>query len=218
MIRHAAPSSTVAAISFDVHGTATRSCLIASPSFPLPVAASFLRTGSDAVDLAAIAPSTDKKLRAAVRAQKDPARRLIQIRWTAFVSYRGPTLDQGLQDLVLQRSLRALALGPILLTPRSSLNAPVCCARPAWGYVDNAKRRCPHARRFSNSNRHRFDDWGQQESPALLAPPDDSRSARPRHRHLAASPSLRAFRQPSTSHGPALKPQPDRHEVAVQRV
>ena len=36
-------------------------------------------------------------------------------------------------------ALRALALGLILLTSCSSLNVPVCLARPACGYVDNAR-------------------------------------------------------------------------------
>jgi hypothetical protein len=52
MIRHAVElSGTVATISFGMQGTTTGSRLIASPSFPLPVAAGFLRAGSDAVDL-----------------------------------------------------------------------------------------------------------------------------------------------------------------------
>src|SRR6266404_6865209 len=59
MIRHAVLSGTITAISVDVHGATTRSCLIASPSFPLSVAAGFLRAGSDAVDLASITLPTD---------------------------------------------------------------------------------------------------------------------------------------------------------------
>ena len=65
MIRHAVLSGTVTAISVGVHGATTRSCLIASPSFPLAVAAGLLGTGSDADDLASITPPTDKNLRAA---------------------------------------------------------------------------------------------------------------------------------------------------------
>jgi hypothetical protein len=103
MIRHAAPSSTVAAISLGVHGTATRSRLIASPGFPLPVAAPFLRAGSGAVDLASIASPTDKNLGAAALTQEHPARCLIRARGTACASCRRPTLDQVLQDLALQR-------------------------------------------------------------------------------------------------------------------
>ena len=55
MIRHALElSGTVATISFSMQGTTTGSGLIASPSFPLSVAAGFLRAGSEAVDLAAV--------------------------------------------------------------------------------------------------------------------------------------------------------------------
>jgi hypothetical protein len=77
MIRHASPSGTVTAISGGMHGATTRSCLIASPSFPLVVAAGFLRAGSDTVDLASVAPPTDKDLRAATSTQKHPAKLFI---------------------------------------------------------------------------------------------------------------------------------------------
>jgi hypothetical protein len=77
MIRHASPSRTVTATSGGVHGATTWSCLIAPPSFPLVVAAGFLRAGSDAIDLAAIALPTDKNLRAAATTQKRPARHFI---------------------------------------------------------------------------------------------------------------------------------------------
>ena len=77
MIRHAWPSRTVTATSGGVHGATTWSCLIAPPSFPLLVAAGFLRAGSDAIDLAAIASPTDKNLRAAATTQKRPATHFI---------------------------------------------------------------------------------------------------------------------------------------------
>ena len=77
LIRHASPSGTVTAISGGMHGATTRSCLIASPSFPLVVAPGFLRAGSDAVDLTSIAPPTDEDLRAAASTQKHPAIRFI---------------------------------------------------------------------------------------------------------------------------------------------
>jgi hypothetical protein len=77
MIRHASPSRTVTATSGSVHGATTWSCLIAPPSFPLVVAAGFLRAGSDAIVLAAIALPTDKNLRAAATTQKRPARHFI---------------------------------------------------------------------------------------------------------------------------------------------
>lgn len=74
MIRHALPSSTVPAASLGVHGATPRSRLIASPGFPLSVAAGLLRAGSGAVDLASITDPTDKNLRAAADTQKHPAR------------------------------------------------------------------------------------------------------------------------------------------------
>src|SRR6266566_5496166 len=77
MIRHAWSSRTVTATSGGVHGATTWSCLIAPPSFPLVVAAGFLRAGSDAIDLAAIALPTDKNPRAAATTQKRPARHFI---------------------------------------------------------------------------------------------------------------------------------------------
>jgi hypothetical protein len=77
MIRHASPSRTVTATSGRVHGATTWSCLIAPPSFPLVVAAGFLRAGSDAIDLAAIALPADKNPRAAATTQKRPARHFI---------------------------------------------------------------------------------------------------------------------------------------------
>jgi hypothetical protein len=77
MIRHASPSRTVTATSGSVHGATTWSCLIAPPSFPLLVAARFLRAGSDAIVLATIALPTDKNLRAAATTQKRPARHFI---------------------------------------------------------------------------------------------------------------------------------------------
>src|ERR1700730_18847791 len=77
MIRHASPSRTVTATSGNVHGATTWSCLIAPPSFPLLVAAGFLRAGSDAIVLAAIALPTDKNLGATATTQKRPARHFI---------------------------------------------------------------------------------------------------------------------------------------------
>jgi len=77
MIRHASLSRTVTATSGSVHGATTWGCLIAPPSFPLLVAAGFLRAGSNAIVLAAIALPTDKNLRAAPTTQKRPARHFI---------------------------------------------------------------------------------------------------------------------------------------------
>jgi hypothetical protein len=77
MIRHALPSGAIAAISLGVHGATAGSCLIASPRFPLRVTAGVLSAGSDAVDLASIAPPADKNLTAAASTQKHPARSFI---------------------------------------------------------------------------------------------------------------------------------------------
>ena len=73
LIRHAAPSGAVTATSGSVHGATTWGCLIAPPSFLLVGAASLLRAGSEAVDLAAIALPTNKNLRAAATTQKKSA-------------------------------------------------------------------------------------------------------------------------------------------------
>ena len=90
MIRHALYSGTVTAISFGVHGATTGSCLIASSGYPLPVAAGLLRAGFNAIDLASIAPPTDKNLRAAATTQKHPARNFVSTCATAYPTYRMP--------------------------------------------------------------------------------------------------------------------------------
>jgi len=78
MIRHALLSSTVLAASLGVHGAPSQSCLIATPSFPLPLVTGFFRAHSGAVDLASIASPTNNNLTAAARTQKHSARRLIE--------------------------------------------------------------------------------------------------------------------------------------------
>jgi hypothetical protein len=77
MIRHASPARTITATSGSVHDATTWSCLIAPPSFPLVVAAGFLRARSDAVDMTSITSATDKNLRAAASTQKHSARNFI---------------------------------------------------------------------------------------------------------------------------------------------
>src|SRR4029077_8200534 len=77
MIRHPSPARTITATSGSVHDATTWSCLIAPPSFPLVVAAGFLRARSDAVDMTSITSATDKNLRAAARTQKHSARNFI---------------------------------------------------------------------------------------------------------------------------------------------
>jgi hypothetical protein len=77
MIRHASHSGAVTATSRGVHGATARGCLIASASFPLPVAPGFLGAGSRAVNLASVAPPTDENLTTATSAKKNPARYFI---------------------------------------------------------------------------------------------------------------------------------------------
>ena len=77
LIRHAPHSGTVTATSLGVHCATARGCLIASASFPLPVAAGFLGTGSHAVNLASVAPPTDKNLTMETSTEKNPARYFI---------------------------------------------------------------------------------------------------------------------------------------------
>ena len=95
MIRHGSHSGTVTATSFGVHGATTESCLIASPSFPLPIVAGLLRAGVDAIDLASIAPPADKNLRAAATTQEHPARNVISTCGSANSTYRIPALCVG---------------------------------------------------------------------------------------------------------------------------
>ena len=109
MIRHASPSRTVTAISGSVHGATTWSCLIAPPSFPLVLAAGFLRAGSEAVDLATIALPTDKNLRAAATTQKQSARHFI----STVRHITPPAQPQFLAASSPEPIERAAVLGPI---------------------------------------------------------------------------------------------------------
>jgi hypothetical protein len=84
MIRHASHSGTVTATSLGVHGATARGCLIASASFPSPVAPGLLGAGSPAVNLASVAPTTDKHLTTATSAKKNPARYFINTWVRAF--------------------------------------------------------------------------------------------------------------------------------------
>jgi len=78
MIRHASHSGSVTAISLGVHGAAARRCLIAPARVPLLLATGFLGTGSCAVNLASVAPPTDKHLTTATYAKENPARNFIK--------------------------------------------------------------------------------------------------------------------------------------------
>ncbi len=137
MIRHAVLSGTITAISVGVHGATTRSCLIASPSFPLSVAAGFLRAGSDAVDLASITLPTDKNLRVAASAQKHPARSFIDTCGSAGPTCRALRLCQVRQYSVLRP--RVCSLPRFWLRRPSPLNLSRARRAPACGYVDNVR-------------------------------------------------------------------------------
>src|SRR6266478_1710894 len=139
MIRHAVLSGTITAISVGVHGATTRSCLIASPSFPLSVAAGFLRAGSDAVDLASITLPTDKNLRVAATAQKHPARSFIDTYGSAGPTCRRPALRlcQVRQYSVLRP--RVCSLPRFWLRRPSPLNLSRARRAPACGYGDNVR-------------------------------------------------------------------------------
>ena len=134
MIRHALPSCTVTATSGSVHGATTRSCLIAPPSFSLLVAAGFLRAGSDAIDLAAIALPTDKNLRAAATTQKRPARHFIG---TVRHITPQPSADSGLPPAPSRSSM----------PPCSGQSRP----SPSGGREDAASLDRPCARRLRDS-------------------------------------------------------------------
>jgi hypothetical protein len=131
MIRHASPSRTVTATSGGVHGATTWSCLIAPPSFPLVVAAGFLRAGSDAIDLAAIALPTDKNLRAAATTKKRPARHFIG---TVRHITPQPSADSGLPPAPSHSSM----------PPCSGQSRP----SPSGGREDAASLDRPCARRL----------------------------------------------------------------------
>jgi hypothetical protein len=77
MIRHASNPSAVTAVSFGVHGAATRGCLMTATSLPLPLAAGVPRAASHAINLAPIAPPANKNLRAAAGTQEHSAGRFV---------------------------------------------------------------------------------------------------------------------------------------------
>jgi len=72
LIRHATGSGAVPAVSLGVHGAATGCCLMPSAGFPLVVTAGVMSAALRTVNLASVAPSTDKNLRTAERTQKHP--------------------------------------------------------------------------------------------------------------------------------------------------
>jgi hypothetical protein len=131
MIRHASPSRTVTATSGGVHGATTWSCLIAPPSFPLLVPAGFLRAGSDAIVLAAIALPTDKNLGATATTQKRPARHFIG---TVKHINPQPSADSGLPPAPSRSSM----------PPCSGQSRP----SPSGGREDAASLDRPCARRL----------------------------------------------------------------------
>src|SRR5271165_1801165 len=72
LIRHATGSCAVTAVSLGVHGAATGCCLMPSARFPLVVTAGVMSAAWRTVNLASVAPSTDKSLGTAARTQKHP--------------------------------------------------------------------------------------------------------------------------------------------------
>ena len=131
MIRHGSPSRAITATSGGVHGATTWSCLMAPPSFLLIVAAGFLRAGSDAIDLAAIALPTDKNLGAAATTQKRPARHFIG---TVRHINPQPSADSGLPQAPSRSSM----------PPCSGHSRP----SPSGGREDAASLDRPCARRL----------------------------------------------------------------------
>ncbi len=161
MIRHAVLSGTITAISVGVHGATTRSCLIASPSFPLSVAAGFLRAGSDAVDLASITLPTDKNLRVAASAQKHPARSFIDTCGSAGPTCRRPALRlcQVRQYSVLRP--RVCSLPRFWLRRPSPLNLSRARRAPACGYVDNVRALPTYPTGAASKSKPQFIDEGR---------------------------------------------------------
>ena len=195
MIRHAVLPGTVTAISVGVHDATTRSCLIASPSLPLSVAARFLRTGSDAIDLASITQSTHNNLRAAASAQKHPARSVIDTCGSACPTCRRSALRlcQVRQYSVLRP--RVCSLPRFWLRRPSPLNLSRARRAPACGYVDNARAlpTCPTG--AASKSKLQFIDEGRE----AFGPPATSAPARPPNATKATAPSMRGFRQPFTA-------------------
>jgi hypothetical protein len=135
-------SGAVAAISFGMQGTTTGSCLIASPSFLLLVAAGFLRAGSRAIDLAAVTSPTNKNEISAAFAQKHP----VIIRF--LHTFKAPTgLTWRKPALCFSRLQQSSVLPYGAWPPRLPILAEVLCsldsgvnAGATLGNVDNARR------------------------------------------------------------------------------
>src|SRR6266576_1936224 len=199
MIRHAVLSGTITAISVGVHGATTRSCLIASPSFPLSLAAGFLRAGSDAVDLASITLPTDKNLRVAASAQKHPARSFIDTYGSAGPTCRRPALRlcQVRQYSVLRP--RVCSLPRFWLRRPSPLNLSRARRAPACGYVDNVRALPTYPTGAASKSKPHFSDDGSYAFGPPPCPPATSAPARPPNATKATAPSMRGFRQPFTS-------------------
>ena len=138
-----------------MHGTSPRSCLIAAPSFPLPLAAGFLCACSEAVGLASVAPPTNKDLTVAARAQKHSASRCIGGRTSPthriraiYVWHIGQcsALRQTLNDAILAAPVESI----------SDVERASGARRPVDMWTTQA--RCPHTHRPSNSRQSQFDD------------------------------------------------------------
>ena len=170
-----------------MHDATARSCLIASPSFPLSVASGFLRAGSDAVDLTSIAPPADKDLRAAASTQKHSAR--------CFVGRMRHTDPQPRRRFrLLQPPIRS-SMPPCSKLSRRGLETSECASLAERRPTLTASAR--DGARNLRSGRKKACGAVEQKKGArrrLSAP-----GGRPRHRVTA--PSLRGFRQPFTGRG-----------------
>ncbi len=92
LIRHACHPRTVTTASLGMHGATSWGCLIAAPSFPLPVAAGVLGAVSHAINLISVAPTTDQNLTSAPGANKRPARYFISTSICAYPAHENQAL------------------------------------------------------------------------------------------------------------------------------
>ena len=127
MIRHAPHPGAVTAVSFGVHGAATRGCLMTATSLPLPLAAGVPCAASHAINLAPIAPPANKNLRAAAGTQEHSAGRFvitcgqtcsthasITLRVSWFRQYRDlrQFLSAGPEGILTTTGFRGCPVGP----------------------------------------------------------------------------------------------------------
>jgi len=186
MIRHVAElSGTVATIPLGMQGATTGRRLIASASFPLPVAAGFLRAGSDAVDLAAVTSSTNENLTATASAQEYPARSFLHTCWIAGSTCSKPALC--FSQLRQSSVLRSRALPSLSDFDRSS-DAPstsgVRGKRQPVG-MWTTQERCPQTLQAQQQATAAFEASGNQHHQVRVISCPTRLSARPTATPLA---------------------------------